>query len=331
MRQLAFDVFAGPDKVLSIVVVLFDPGRHGKDIRVKDNVFRWEANLFGQNFVRAAADLNFALAGVSLTDLIEGHHHHGGTVAAHQLRVMNKWFDTLFHGDGVNDALALNALQAFLDHFPFRGVDHNRHAGNVRLPGDEIKETHHRRFGVEHPLIHVDINNLRAALNLLAGNVQRFAVFLFFDQALELRGAGHVGTFTHVHKQAVIADVQRLKSGQSAGNRQFGQLARGQACHRIAHGGDMLWRGAAAAADDIQEPGFGPFADLRRHRPGVEIVFTEGIRQTGVRVSSDVAFGDARQLLHILAQFVRPQRTVQAKAQGIGVAQGVVKRFRGLS
>ena len=92
----------------------------------------------------------------------------------------------------------------------------------------------------------------------------------------------------------------------------------------------MLRRSAAAAADNIQEPGLGPFADLRRHGRGVEIVFTEGVRQAGVRVSGHVAFGDARQLLYVLAQFVRPQRTVQAKAQGIGVAQGVIKGFGGL-
>jgi hypothetical protein len=30
-------------------------------------------------------------------------------------------------------------------------------------------------------------------------------------------------------------------------------------------------------------------------------------------VRGDVAFGDARQLLHVLAQFIRPQGAVQAK------------------
>ena len=222
VRQLALDVFTGTDKVLGIVVMLFDTRRHGEDVRVKNNVFRWEADLFGQDLVRAAADLNFTLAGIRLAHFIKGHHHHGGTVTAHQFGMMDKGLNPLFHGDGVNDALALNALQPFLDNFPFRGVDHDRHAGNVRLTGDQVEETHHRRFGVEHPLIHVDIDNLRAALYLLAGHIQRFAVFLFFDQTFELRGAGDVGTFSNVHKQALITNVQRFKPGQSAGNRQLG-------------------------------------------------------------------------------------------------------------
>ncbi|SSW84821.1 Uncharacterised protein [Klebsiella pneumoniae] len=206
MRQLALDVLARADKVLGVVVVLFDAGRHGEDVRVKDDVFRREAYLFGQYFVRAAANLNFTRASVGLAHFIKGHDHHGGTVAADLLRVMNKGINALFHRDGVDDAFTLNALQPLLDHLPFGGVDHDRHAGDVRLTGDQVEETHHRRFGVEHPLIHVDIDNLRAALHLLTGNVQRFAVLLFFDQTLELRGAGDVCTLTHVHKQAVVAD-----------------------------------------------------------------------------------------------------------------------------
>jgi hypothetical protein len=92
----------------------------------------------------------------------------------------------------------------------------------------------------------------------------------------------------------------------------------------------MFRRGAAAAADDVQEAGFRPFANLRRHGVGIQIVFTEGVRQTGVRVRGDVAFGDARQLLHVLAQLIRPQRAVQAEGERIGVAQRVIKGFGGL-
>ena len=222
MRQFAFNVFTRADEVLGVVVVLFDAGRDGEDVRVEDDVFRREAHLFGQNFVRAAANLNLALAGIGLTHFIEGHHHHGGPVATHQLRVVDKGIDPLFHRDGVNDAFALNALQPFFDDVPFRRVNHDRHAGDIRLTGNQVEETHHCRFGIEHPLVHVDIDDLRAAFYLLAGNVQRFAVLLFFDQALELRRTGNVSTFTHVHKQAVVADGQRLQAGQTTGYRKLG-------------------------------------------------------------------------------------------------------------
>ena len=331
VRQFAFDIFAGADKVLGIVVVLFNPGRHGENIRVKDDVFRREAHLFGENFVRPAANFNFPLAGIGLAHFIKGHNHDGGAVAAHLFRMLDKRLNALFHRDGVNDAFTLNTLQALFDDLPFGGVDHNRHAGDIRLTGDQVEETRHRRFGVEHPLIHIDIDNLRAAFHLLARHIQRFVIFFFFNQAFEFRRAGNVGAFADVHKQAVIADIQRLKAGKTTGDGDFRQLARRQAGHRAAHGGDMFRRGTAAAADNIQESGFSPFANLRRHRVGVQVVFAKGVRQTGVRVGGNVAFGDTRQLLHVLAQLIRPQGAVEAKRQRIGVAQRVIKGFGGLA
>ena len=331
MRQLAFDVFTRADKVLRVVIVLFNTGSNREDVRVEDDVFRREAHLFGQNFVCAATNLNFARAGIGLAHFIEGHHHHGGTITAHHLRVVDKGINAFFHRDGVNNAFTLNTLQPFLDDFPLRGVNHDWHPGNVRLTGYQVEEAHHRRFGVEHSLIHIDVDDLGAALNLLAGHVKRFTVLLFFNQPFEFRRTGHVSPLPDVHKQAVITDGQRLKTGQTAGNRQRRQLTRRQTRHRIAHRGNMLWRGTAATTDDIQKTGFGPLADLRRHGVCIQIVFTKGVRQAGVRVCGDIAFSDARKFLHILAQLIGTQRAVQAESERFSVTQGVVKSFCGLA
>ncbi|CNV29953.1 Uncharacterised protein [Salmonella enterica subsp. enterica serovar Bovismorbificans] len=81
VRQLAFDVFTSADKVLRVVVVLFNTGGDGKDIRVEDDVFRREAHLFSQNPVRPTANLDFTLAGIGLPLLIKSHHHHCGAIA----------------------------------------------------------------------------------------------------------------------------------------------------------------------------------------------------------------------------------------------------------
>ncbi|MOA17810.1 hypothetical protein D3C78_1380790 [compost metagenome] len=119
MRQLAFDVFTRANKILRIIVVLFNAGRDGENIRIENNVFGWEADLFGQNLVGASANLNFALAGIRLTDLVKGHHHDGRAITAHKFGVVDKRLNPLFHRDGVNDAFTLNALQPFFDDVPF--------------------------------------------------------------------------------------------------------------------------------------------------------------------------------------------------------------------
>ncbi|MNX73462.1 hypothetical protein D3C86_1048600 [compost metagenome] len=75
----------------------------------------------------------------------------------------------------------------------------------------------------------------------------------------------------------------------------------------------------------------GPLADMLRHLTRIEIVLAKGVGQTGVGVSADMALADARQLLHVLAQLVRAQRTVEAERHGFDVTQGVIEGFRGLA
>ncbi len=48
VRQRVLDDAGGFDEVHRVVVVLFDAGGHGKDVRVEDDVFRRKANLLGQ-------------------------------------------------------------------------------------------------------------------------------------------------------------------------------------------------------------------------------------------------------------------------------------------
>ena len=62
MRQFAFDVFTRADKVLRVVVVLFNAGCDREDVRVEDDIFWREANLFGEDFVRPTANLDFPCA-----------------------------------------------------------------------------------------------------------------------------------------------------------------------------------------------------------------------------------------------------------------------------
>ena len=97
MGQFAFNVFTGADKVLRIVVVFFNTGGDSEDIGVKNNIFRRESHLFGQNLVCPAANFNFPRPGIGLAHFIKGHHHHGSTVATHLLRMLNEGLYALFH------------------------------------------------------------------------------------------------------------------------------------------------------------------------------------------------------------------------------------------
>ena len=69
--------------------------------------------------------------------------------------------------------LALAAFQSRLDHVPFGAVDHQRHLGDVGLARHHIDEAGHRRLAVDHALVHIDVDDLGAVLDLLAGHLQR--------------------------------------------------------------------------------------------------------------------------------------------------------------
>ena len=186
MRQVRLDPARRLDEIDAVVVVLLDAGGDGEDVRVEDDVLGREADLLGQDAVGAGADLDLALEGVGLALLVEGHDDDGGAVAAHLLGVLAERRLAFLHRDRVDDRLALHALQAGLDHRPFRRVDHDRHAGDVGLGGDQIEEGDHRLLGVEQALVHVDVDDLRAVRHLLARDVERGGVVAGRDQLAEL-------------------------------------------------------------------------------------------------------------------------------------------------
>ena len=171
--------------------------------------------LLRQQVVAALADPDLALVGVGLALLVEGHHDHRGAVTAHELRLAQEFGFAFLERDRVHHRLALHAFQAGLDHLPFRRIDHHRHARDVGFGGDEVEEPHHRRLRVEHRLVHVDVDDLRAVLHLLPRDVDRARVVAGEDQLGEGARAGDIGAFADVDEQRVVGDVERLEAGKA--------------------------------------------------------------------------------------------------------------------
>ena len=87
------------------------------------------------------------------------------------------------------------------DDVPLRGVDHDRNPGNVGLGGDQVEEPDHRGLGIQHALVHVDINNLRAIVDLILRDLQCRLVVLLSDEAGKFCGAGHVGALANIDEE----------------------------------------------------------------------------------------------------------------------------------
>ncbi|CAM2147891.1 NAD-specific glutamate dehydrogenase [Paraburkholderia tropica] len=217
VRQVLLDPARGFDEVHRVVVVFLDARGDREDVRVEDDVFGQEADFVHEHVVRALADLDLALIRVGLAGFVERHHHGRRAVTADQLRVMDERLLAFLERDRVDDGLALHALQARFDHVPLRRIDHDRHARDVGLGGDQIHEAHHRRFRIEHRLVHVDVDDLRAVFDLLARDCERLVELAVENHARERLRAGHVGALAHVDEQRAVRHVERFEAGESQG------------------------------------------------------------------------------------------------------------------
>ena len=93
----------------------------------------------------------------------------------------------------------------------------------------------------------------------------------------------------------------------------------------------MVRRGAAAAADDVDEAGLGELADQPRHVFRALVILAELVGQAGVRIGADQRIGDAADVGDMGAQIFGAERAVEADGDGLGVPHRIPERFRQLS
>ena len=142
-RQVVLDPARRFDEIDGVIVVFGNAGSDGEHVGIENDVFGREA-VADQQVIGALTDLDLALVSVRLASLVEGHDDDGGAIATRQPGLLKKPGFAFLHRDRIDDALALDALQARLDYLPFGGVDHQRHLGDVRLGGDQVEEARHR-------------------------------------------------------------------------------------------------------------------------------------------------------------------------------------------
>jgi len=242
-------------------------------------------------------------------------------------RLAQKLGLALLQADGVDDALALDALQTGFDDAPLGRVEHDRHAGDVRFAGNEVQEAGHGRLGVEHPLVHVDVDHLRATLHLLAGDVGGGGVVAGQDELGEAARTGDVGTLADVDEVGLRRDDQRLQAAEAGIGRRGGDGPRRQVAQRLGKGADVSRGGAATAADDVEQAIDGVATQHAGHVLRRVVVLAELVGQTGVGVDVGVAVGNLRQGVGVVAEGGRAQGAVEADDERSGVHDRRVERF----
>ena len=248
--------------------VLLDAGPDGEDVRVEDDVLRLEPDDVDQEPEGPGRDRDLAVRGIGLALLVEGHHDDRCAVAPAQPGVLEERRLAFLERDRVDDAAALDALQAGLDDLPARRIEHDRHRADVGLRCDEVEEPGHRGDRVEHRLVHVHVDDLGAGVDLLAGDLDRFVVAVLEDELGELARARDVGSLADVDEDATrLRDAQGLEPGQARLALHDRDRSRRYAGHGLRDRPDVGGRGPAATARDVDEPVPSVLAEeLRRGR-----------------------------------------------------------------
>ena len=331
MWQILADVTTAFDKIHGVVVMLIDTGGNREDVGIKNDVLRSKTSLGDKQIVAALTDRLLLLQRVRLSGFVKGHHHDSSTIATTESGFLQKVCFAFLQADRVDDALALDILQATFKHLPFGRVDHDRDAADVRLRRDQTQKFLHRRQRVQHAFVHIDVDDLRTVFHLLQRNIQCLVVIVLANQARELARPGYVGAFADIHEQAVRADVERFQSTESAFDRDLGNLARLVSSDCFGDGTDMHRRRATAAANNVYEAAGSKLFNNRSHFGSALIIFAERIGQAGVGVCRNKRRGQARNLFDVWPQLIGTQSAVKTYRKRLTVPDRVPEGFYGLA
>lgn len=147
---------------------------------------------------------------------------------------------------------------------------------------------------------------------LVAGDLQCRGVVAGGHQLAEFRRASDVGALADIDERNFRRQLEGFEAGQTQARLDLGYDARLVGCHGLGDRGDMVRRGAAAAADDVDEAGFGEFADQPGHEFRALVIGAEFIGQAGIRIGADQRIGDAADIRDMRAQILGAERAVEA-------------------
>ena len=278
--------------------------------------------VLGEEPVGPRADANLGVPVGSLALLVEGHDDRGGAVAADQAGAAEKLRLAVLEGDRIDDALALEALQARLENAPLGGIDHHGDAGDLGLGGDKPQEPAHGRLAVDQRLVDVDVDQVCAVFDLLARNR---------DGCVPIAGLDRPGKPGRARDIGALADDEKGCGGflhptrkgsrplsRSAGSGTGGWRG-GRPSNSPCDRGDMVRGRSAAAADEIDPAVHGKIAEDRSHVGRRFIVAAEGIGEARVRIAGHIAGGHPGELLDIRPHGPPAQGAVDADAERLHV------------
>ena len=209
---LDFDLTHRFDEVEGVRIVLFNPCRYSKDVGIEDDIAGRNTNFLCKDIKGALTDADLVVPGSGLPLLVKRHDNHRGAIRRDSSRLLLKLLLTFLETDRVDDPLSLNALKPRFQYGPLRTINHDRDTRDVGLARYKIEEARHARLTVEQPFVEVNINNIRAVLDLLSSYRERALEVVILDQLSKFWRTSHVCSFSNEQKRVLFGDNQGFQA-----------------------------------------------------------------------------------------------------------------------
>ena len=172
---------------------------------------------------------------------------------------------------------------------------------------------------------------MRALVDQLLCQRQDFIVFLAAHQVAEVLDSGGRVHFLG-NDQGLGVEIERDRGvGAGSGCRRLDFATRGfDAGNGVHYGFEVLGRGAATAADDVDQSGVSELAEQLRHEAWALVVTAELVGQTRIGIGAHEGVGDARDLGDVGAHLARTEGAIEPDRERRGVTHRIPERRRSL-
>ena len=169
------DCLDGVERLQAVAAQILLAGTDRQRQGVKEQILGRQTIVLGRDPVEPPCDLQLALAGASLTFLVNHQRDHAGAKANRRRQRLIQPLAAVFQIDRVNDRFAAELFQSRFKHRRLCRIEHQRQR---RKSASAVNQFSHVRRTVAANEVDTDIRNMCAFRCLVADDIRHLLPFL---------------------------------------------------------------------------------------------------------------------------------------------------------